>query len=324
MRYNLQPAGMPPALFLGQGVHIALDHYYRQDAPRSMDEPIQVFKDWCKDRAAKIEERTGRLWEQERDMINEMYALGHVMLEHYGLWIPERDKDLEVLGTEYKFKHPVPAPAGYTGRRGQRMVLAGRFDGVVRERSTGDVYLLEFKTTSRLSNARWTMRSLQSSSYAWAATQIYGDIKGVIYRFLVKKAPRQLKWLQKSGRFSMAVSQKTSYEWARKNIEDAGEDPKDYKEFLLALHQGGSDYFKEYRVPRTEQQKQDAIDAVYSYGRMMVDPDVPIFASGGFHCGYCPFVDPCTMRERGIDPEPLLAAEYESRDYWESEAEDET
>jgi len=327
LRCHLQPAGTPPALFLGQGVHVALDKYYQTPKPRDSRYAAEVLKKWCIDRATKIQEYTGRLWHQERDMINDMYALGAVMLEHYHLWAEPLDEYLEVIETESRFCLDVPTPDNDPKFTDDiHLTFAGRMDGIVRDVRTGDLYLLEFKTTSRLTNARYVMRSLQSPAYAWAADRLYGDIKGVIYRFLVKKPPHQLKWLAKSGRFSVAMNQKTSYEWARRDIEqwavandlDPLEAAKEYRTFLLGLHSRGNEYFKEFIVPRTRYQMDNAIRAVYEYGKLMSNPDIPIFTHGGFHCSYCPFADPCSLMEQGMDYQGLLDAEYGTRTYWEA------
>ena len=133
-----------------------------------------------------------------------------------------------------------------------------------------------------------------------------------------KTPPQTLKWLTASKRFSMAKSQKTSYEWARADIEkwavgndmDPLEAVKEYRSFLLGLNEEGNKYFEEYIIPRTRIQMDNAIQAVYAYGKIMSDPDVLIFPRGGFHCSYCPFADPCALKERGMDYQGLLDAEY--------------
>lgn len=186
--------------------------------------------------------------------------------------------------------------------------------------------LLEFKTASSFRFAPYTMRSLQTGSYQWAANVIpdfakYGPIVGMLYRFMWKRIPDDPKWLEKSGRYSRNMSIKSTAEWVRYAIEYAGHDPKEYRDFILALDERGNDFFMQRVIHRTPQQIDDITRAIYEFGKMMCDPDVPIFEQGGFHCSYCPFADPCALREKGMDYEGLLAAEYNTRDYWEESEE---
>jgi hypothetical protein len=320
---------MPPALFLGQGVHHALDIYYAT-APHDINGALVEFRDWARGRADAMKDYVGTLWAGQRDMINEMHTLGHNMLRHYDMWASQLDGVYEVVATESQFSLPVPVPEGCpvpTTRSGEviDMTIAGRFDGIVRNKNTGEQLLLEFKTASNFGYAPYTMRSLQTGVYLWAAKQIYGEVDGMLYRFMLKKIPDDPKWLESSTRPSKAKSPKQTAEWTRDYLrrwaEQVGLDVKavlaEYADLLIALAEQPNAFFMERMIHRTPVQLEDIVKAVFEQGRLMADPDVPIFEHGGFHCSYCSFADPCTLREHGMDFEALLAAEYNTRDYWE-------
>lgn len=345
LRRGLQPAEIPAALFLGQGVHVALDVYYKamiQDYPvqPQMSYLLQAFNDWADERAEKIEERTGALWESEKEMIEEQRQLGLGMLEHYYLWAKEADKKWEFVSTEELFDVPLPTPSGQRsvlGRLVRRFIdkprdlrYAGRFDGIVRELETGDLYLMEFKTTSRMYNMRYNYRNFQGKSYVWAARQIYGDqIKGIVYRALLKKVPTDPVPLKRGG-FSKAKSQKTTFLWLKHRFaqiaEDRGVDPKTvYKEnedLLRTFYEQENEFFEERVIHPPDERIEHTMRAIYHLGHEMVDPDTPTFPQPGFHCNWCSFSDPCSMKDNGLDYNAVLDAEYAPRGYWEGNEDD--
>lgn len=346
LRRGLQPSEIPAALFLGQGVHVALDVYYKamiRDHPvrPQMSYLLQAFNDWADERAEKIEQRTGALWESEKEMIEEQRQLGLGMLEHYYLWAEEADKKWEFVSTEELFNVPLPSPEGQDrtlpGRlvrrffsRQKNLRYAGRFDGVIRELETGDLYLLEFKTTSRMYNMRYNYRGFQGKSYVWAARRVYGEeIKGIVYRALLKKVPSDPKPL-KSGGYSRAKSQKTTFIWLKDKFEQIaqarGVDPKvvygENEELLRYFHSQENEFFEEKTIHPPEERIEHTMRALYHLGQEMVTPDTPTFPQPGFHCNWCSFSDPCSMKDNGLDYEAVLDAEYAPRGFWEGNDEE--
>lgn len=354
MRRGLQPAGMPAPLFLGQGVHVALDAYY--SAPpddRTAGLLINAFDNWVDARSERMKKQTGPLWRSEKEMIDEMYELGTGMLLHYALWAEKRDKRWEFLATERKFVLPMPVPKEATRGRGysdlcrngmymsggewysNKLSYAGRFDGVVRDVETGKLYLMEFKTSRSLHNMRWTYRGMQSTAYVWAANQMVEEltdgqcespIDGIMYRVLLKKIPQSPKPLVNGG-YSQAKNQKTSFEYFKycldKIAERENRDPHDLyvenENILRYLHQSGNEFFDEKILDRTPQQIDSTMRCLYHTGKTMADPNVAIFPQPGFHCSWCAFETPCSVAEVGGDYEGILEVEYAERGYWEDD-----
>lgn len=290
------------------------------------------------------------MWESEREMVDEMSELGQGMLLHYCLWAERRDERYDFIATERKFKIPMPVPESETRGRGYKynarrgmymdgsgwvsgtMEYAGRFDGIVQDKETGELYLLEFKTTRSMHNMRWTFRGMQSTAYVWAASQLleeaHGRLSGIMYRVLWKKLPDGPKPLVRGG-YSQAKSQKTSFAYFKYCLDKlADRDGRDRKEMyrenediLRYLHENGTKFFNETILDRTPQQIDSTMRCLYHIGKRMSDPDVPIFPQPGFHCGWCSFEMPCSTKEAGGDYEGILEIEYAQRGYWEDEEE---
>jgi hypothetical protein len=326
MRMGLSPSQTPAPLFLGQGVHTALDVYYSlPEEDRTVEVLQQAFHDWVKERSQKMKELTGPLWSAEKEMIREMYDLGMAMLLHYWLWVQPYDEYLEIIDTESKFTLPVPRPDPFRGPS-RNINLAGRFDGIVRDRRNGKYFILEFKTTARSSSMKNYYRNLQGTAYTWAARQIYGlDVEGVLYRGLVKKVPANPKPLKRGG-FSRAKSQKSTPHWFKYCFEQIAEGSEDYAALLqenariLSILEGKiEDFFIRKAIHKTDQQLENAMQVIYHIGSQMNDPYIPIFAQPGWHCNWCPFADPCALKDIGGDWEGLLEIEYGHRTYWDDE-----
>ena len=65
--------------------------------------------------------------------------------------------------------------------------MGGTFDAVI-QRPDG-LWVLDFKTSKYL-DVGWTRSDLQATIYTWAARKLYGpQVRGVIFRFLLKKVP---------------------------------------------------------------------------------------------------------------------------------------
>ena len=113
------------------------------------------------------------------------------MMKGYQDWCVEADKRTKFLELERKWK----------GVKIGRIPMEGRFDALV-ERDDG-LWIMDFKTTANRATA-WTAQDLQATTYIMAARQLFGEkIRGVIFRFLLKKAPYDYEQLiLKSGKMT--------------------------------------------------------------------------------------------------------------------------
>ena len=340
LRDSLQKAILPEPLFTGLAVHIGLDAYHSNHD--SVYCAVTAAKQWMSKRIDTIGNHTGPMWDDERKMINDSYRLSLSMLKHYAQWHDENklSEKWEVIATEQLFTVPIPVPSDihYDGDYystklhayvSSKMQLAGRFDGLIKERSTGDVYLLEFKTARSIANIRWVMRGLQGTAYVYAAQQLHPNVKGILYRVLRKKAPSMPKPL-KSGGYSQSKSQDTSFRYFKRYLDmearDTGRDPTElYREnekVLRMLHAKPENFFLERRIKKAKPLIKSTIETIYRVGIQMTDPNTPIFANPGWStCAGCPFQDPCDLLELGMDEEAkdVLAAEYAPRRYWDEQ-----
>lgn len=189
-RGNFRPMEPATALWLGEGVHTALEEFYRDGT-----DPIETFIRYV----ATL--KVG--WEVEGVMVNEAtsskaFKLGVTMLQgylaRYGA-TPEDDIDgISVLVTEQEFAVAIPETAdGW---------LVGRMDGLLRDK-IGRLWLLEHKTYSMLPDSTSThVLNPQISCYVWATQTLINEgafahlgiepgerIHGALYNGLRKKEP---------------------------------------------------------------------------------------------------------------------------------------
>jgi hypothetical protein len=116
----------------------------------------------------------------DADMDIEAEALE--MLEHYKAYYPVENFD--VVEVERYFEVPLPE---------SEHVYVGKIDGVVRDRETGRLQILEHKTESRSSKANlpevWAAKP-QVSLYLWAGGQIYNEpFESIILDVLTRRSP---------------------------------------------------------------------------------------------------------------------------------------
>lgn len=110
------------------------------------------------------------------DLFADTIELGRKMLAGYTKWAVVHDKGLKTIATETNWHVKV-----------NRYWLEGTYDRLV-EKDDG-LWVMDFKTTASQATS-WTATDLQATAYVTAARAIYGDdVRGIIFRFLRKKAP---------------------------------------------------------------------------------------------------------------------------------------
>jgi len=161
---GLEPKMIRPALNTGRVVHKALQDGYDTQEP---------FVDTYR---AAVQEYLEKYEEADSDTLDELETCGS-MIEGYEGWAAINDPGTKFLATETQW-----GPIEYEG-----IPLSGRFDAVVK--MDDGLWIMDFKTTKYLDNP-WTTTDLQATIYTWAARQLYSkDVRGLIFRFLRKKAP---------------------------------------------------------------------------------------------------------------------------------------
>lgn len=327
LRRGLQPAILPAPLFLGQGVHIGLDHGYRESLARGDGETafdahaaVRAFSSWAERRLDDMVYHAGDLWVDEEDTYDELVLMGKIMLTHYGLWASKQDRYVRLLGLEKLFSVPVPSS--------RCVQYEGRFDGLIESKKTGELYILEFKTSAHMTDNSLSsvFRGMQATAYRWAAREVYGrEVAGVVYRVLWKRIPDTPRMTQKGG-FSRAKTQKLTEEWLdhclnkmadregeRAPLEQAAAGLRE----MIRIEQPR--FFLQRIIKRSDEQTRQMLRVLRDVGGQMVDPRTPVFPMPGFHCSFCRFKDVCDlMQEERYDlAEDILSAEFAPRTYWE-------
>jgi len=164
---GLAPKVDQVALAFGREVHAVLQQGY--DTGRPFDE---IYNEM----AAAYKPKKGILGE---DKFEVQLKQGIAILQGYQAWSQRADKVYRFLATESEGSG-VEIP-------GTKGTLSYIFDAVV-ERHDG-LWIMDFKTTKYRNNP-WTTQDLQATIYTYAARKLISpDIRGVIFRFILKKAP---------------------------------------------------------------------------------------------------------------------------------------
>jgi hypothetical protein len=314
---NLEPAKPYTPFLLGRAVHHALEHYYGSGML-----PEESLASFWQEETVKMQVH-GALWETEQQIIAEQYELSLGLLEHYLMWLktikgPLANDQYETVATELRFEVPLRDPFGTVS---DKVMLAGRIDGVCRRKSDGTLWLREFKTARGIQE-RLNMLPYdeQPIVYIMAATEHYGEpVQGVIYDIIRKKLPAYPKPLA-NGMLSQAKSQKTSFAYYLHAIRDhhgPAATPEfiraNYGLFLQVLKEEAEPFFDRVVVQRTPEQLELAARDIWVVAHEMVDPTMYVFPSSGYHCNYCSFKVPCALKNYAMDYEAVLAAEYRPR-----------
>ena len=157
-RQRLEPIAPVPALFLGSGIHEALEAFYNGEA----DDPADAFEAWAIDTMAGY---TAAGVRYNEELIMKEVAKGIAMLrgyvEEYGV-NPQADRDgIRIITTEHQFKLPIPGTDdGW---------FVGRLDGLLTD-TRGLAWVFETKTYTQA--PRDFSHILQQIAYVWAANRL--------------------------------------------------------------------------------------------------------------------------------------------------------
>jgi hypothetical protein len=266
------------ALWFGIGVHIALAEWYLMGFERGRH-PADTFEEWAKDeirqiKAAHAEHDTE--WFDE-PKYEDFVELGVDMLEQY-VNKYQNDDDWDIIAIEHPFRVKVTS-------HGRAIAwFMSTFDGVMRSKEDGRIYLLEHKTAASIDLAYLELDD-QAGAYWAVATAILRalgilkadeEIAGIIYNFLRK----------------------------------ARHDPREQNEDGLYLNQNGEVSKRQSPAPFVrkivERKAKERKTQMYrladevTWMNAMRDGTMPVLKFTGKHCArYCEFFTMCTLHERG-------------------------
>lgn len=345
LRRNLEPRVTPSFFMQGKAIHFALASYYETG-----EHPAPVYLRFMEGQKSKL----GVMWEDQEKAWVDMVAQGEGMMLNYIDWVrslEHPDKDWVVVDTEIEFGPlPIPSPSG---RASPKIEFAGRFDGIFRRVSTGQLWLREYKTTARAPDVDWLSFDTQSTAYAFAAQQILGEpIQGVHFRFLTKKAPQKPPRIRKGTQLSRATNSpqtmsttyqlyleaiaelafdemfpdNTSAEFRRAILEQHDNAPHfqtrleelkaEYSDTLNELLlQGFGNYFTDIFIHKTPIEIESLVEDMHTVGLEMTRDTTPIYAEPEWlKCQFCPFKRPCRAKTLGKDYERILRDEFKPRE----------
>jgi len=193
---KLRPVGYGPSyhLHLGSAIHEGLQRYYDPknllpNGERDGDLLLDSFQSWHNRELEKVEtflaQYQRNMSDDIRGTMSAAYELGSHMLMGYRTWAKVND-DFDVLETERKFVIPVynavhePVPGIY---------YAGKWDGIVRNRTSKKILVFEHKTVSDTKTGHLVIDQ-QHTRYIMAAREILGwDVVGSLHNMLRKQKP---------------------------------------------------------------------------------------------------------------------------------------
>lgn len=315
---NLEPNVPYAPFFSGRAVHYAHEMYYG-----SKHVPFNTSLDKFFDHEIREMEKTGRLWPQEQATFDEQVNLCIGIMDHYNLWIKGleghyADSNLEFKALETTFRVPIYANSGH---RSTKVYLAGRFDGLVKNKEDGTFWIWEIKTTRSIDElTRSLANDEQAGAYLWAAQQIYKvPITGVLYNILRKKLPSKPLVLQ-SGMLSVNKQIDTTPEYYFMGIHENHPDwdmetiTDHYGDFLSNMVTTGKPFFIRYPVYRTRMEIDTLAENLHATALEMTRKSTVLYPTPGWmNCNFCHFRGPCLAMNAGGDVPFLLDNEYRVR-----------
>ena len=228
------------------------------------------------------------------------------------------DRNLEFVSLEKEFEVPMPTPSGRTSRR---VVLGGRFDGVVKHIPSGEYWIWETKTTRSVKELiRSLVNDEQCGVYMYAASKMLRvPIVGVLYNIIRKKVPARPRVLQ-SGLLSKAENVDTTTFFYKHCIQELFPDWQDstideyFGDILGTLHDKEQDFFMRYPIHRSSIEIKNLMQNVYYTAVEMTRKNIPLYPSPSWiTCTFCGFKSPCITMNAGGAYQVLLDEEYQQR-----------
>lgn len=313
------------ALWFGTGIHLALAEWYIPGRDRGVD-PVETWIKFCDDEYRNV--KTIRD-DGEAEWIDAK-ALGIAMLENY---VKEygNDDDWDVIAPEQRFSAIIPHP-----ETGEPIVnYVGTFDGVLRQVSTGYLYLIDHKTAGVI-KTNHLFNDEQAGSYVTVAEHSLREqgligkkekIRGILYNFLRKAIPNDDRPKDPQGRFTNKptkahfaaqlteafgpVDEESGLEWMKLSLPAltklaADEEIQVYGE--VSKNQGTPIFHREI-VARTKAEKNRMIKRIGEEAVVMdavASELLPILKTPAEHCAWCQFKELCAIDEQDGDTEEFI------------------
>jgi hypothetical protein len=282
---NIKPVERPDALDFGSAVHRGLESIMRSmantdDGDREFEEAINA-----REIAREYALQAVRDYAEEYCMNDESKCKALALIDSYiDLYFLDDLKDFEVLAIEQYFEAPINEVPDV------KTCMHGYFDGVVKNRNTGEIYVMEHKTTGMMGDDYLAKSHIdwQVIIYMLACKHKYGRCDGVFYDAISKP------------KHSMSVGETDEEFDARKAASKTGrikrKEAETQEQFISRVQSSfGEDTFKrefiDSKSVNLEQQLHD-LDEI---------ADDIIYCNCHYRCtgnclkfGACPYLDLCT------------------------------
>lgn len=310
LRRNLEPKERYQPFWLGTLVHYGLEMWYRsQMSPAAAT--AQCMHEQLTD-AQKSDPRNQESANLATGLVNNYIAWQRTDRT----WLA--DSNFEFIAPEFEGR----VSLWQTTR--MRVWLAFRFDGIVKRRDNGLLYLWEIKTTRSISEREKQLDfDEQTGAYLWAARQLGYDVQGAIYTLIRKKLPESPAVL-KNGFLSVnkSIDTTASHYLDCVRSHHAIEAPpmdeskrqfilREYGDVLTHLGSQPNKFFRRLVVNRTAREIEHFAGELIDVAREMISARTPIYPTATDRCNYCLFRSPCLARNRGQDYEKILENEYQ-------------
>jgi hypothetical protein len=280
-REGLVPNGeVADALWFGTGVHLALADWYELGYKRG-PHPADTFATWAGD---ELREIRASLTEKDHEWYDEpkyldAVELGVAMLEAY-VDKYGKDRNWKIIAIEQPFRVKVTS-------HGKAIAwFLSTFDGVMRDKSDGRIYLIEHKTAAQIDLAYLELDDQAGAYWAVATAVLRGmkilkpdeEIAGIVYNFLRKSLPDDRPVNEEGLRLNQdgkVSKRQPPPAFVRHTVERSG---GELKSQMLRL-----------------------ADEV-TWMNAMRDGSLPVLKFTGRHCArFCDYFDMCKLHEKGGD-----------------------
>lgn len=189
---------------MGIGVHEALADWYLKGKKRG-PHPAETWQKFCYDNNDGAGRSVAQpAWEDEEIEWQDAVDLGTYMLEQY-VNKYGKDSHMQFIATEQTFNMMILTPKEYRKRLARKHIarMVGTWDGVYRDLNTGEIWLIEHKTSAVGGVPRFIKMlpiDKQTNTYYMSATYILRkegllkpdeNISGIMFNWLEKYMPKE-------------------------------------------------------------------------------------------------------------------------------------
>jgi hypothetical protein len=303
---NLEPiAATPEALWLGSGLHFALEDRYGWDRFSGLG---RAFDGYYSATSSSRPENAA-----------ELRTLAHGMLAHYESWLTH-GSDFDTLWVDGVPQVEVGWRVPIHGIDPSVAVLGGTFDRLVTD-DHGRVFIADYKSCAQFNTSKLDLDA-QTSVYLWAYRELFGvPAEGMVYVQLKKAVPEPPRRL-KSGALSVDKSQNTTWDLYREALGDDTDPARlAFLAWLRDQEDDSGDRFIRRDLVRRNEAQLNAVGPWLEYqARQIVslsaDPitSPALYANFTYDCGFCPFHAACVAMDDGSDWQGLISGLYAQRE----------